>query len=706
MRLLSCHIENFGKLQNRTFTFEEGLNNILEENGWGKSTLTAFIRVMFYGFEGERKQGLSNERKRYAPWQGGSFGGSIRFEKDGKAYKVSRVFGNKEEGDEVSLIDEATGLETSDYDVANLGEELFGIDSDSFMRTAFISQNDCVYNETTENIDRKLGRLVEQTDDNAGYDSIVTRLKKAISAANSRVQKDSLHNLKRRATELEEEIKHKAVIDGSINEVRRLSGTTKEEMAGLEEKREGLLARRSICIAADEKRIRRARLLELKEAVLMRQNNLLKAEAKFSGRIPERSEIDETMQDARNLAVTRGTLEAYSLTYEEEDELQRLYDNYGEYSHFEFERLLFVRDPKPYSKMGAFGIYLAVFGVIALTAGVGFFVNKTQLFGALAGVMGLLCIVAGLIIEVIKKRREKIYLEDTARIRGDYESFKVLEAKKKKFDEADAKAARLNVNIESFFESIGMKCPEDVSDALVHIKELLGALAVCKEELSYAKGELNTYLEKYPDDEENAIEPGCETVAELDDKIKAVELDISETHKRLLDYSRRLETLKGQRDELEEKEDELSEIRDRVEKLSERVRLYNLTKDYLTKAKNSYTERYLGPIRNGFKKYYSRLTETEGEEYNLDANTHLFVEASGLNRDTGSLSFGYQNLVGLCMRLALFEAMYGHDGPFIVMDDPFVHMDEEKIKKGRELLKLIAGDVQVIYLTCHESRAM
>ncbi|MBO7386720.1 MAG: AAA family ATPase, partial [Lachnospiraceae bacterium] len=341
MRLLSCHIENFGKLQNRTFTFEEGLNNILEENGWGKSTLTAFIRVMFYGFEGERKQGLSNERKRFTPWQGGTFGGSVRFEKDGKAYRISRVFGNKEGVDEASLIDEATGLESSDYDAMNLGEELFGIDSDSFMRTAFVSQNDCVYNETTENIDRKLGRLVEQTDDNAGYDSIVTRLKKAVSAANSRVQKDSLYNLKRRATELEEEIKQKAVIDGSINEVRKLSASTKEEMADLEEKREGLLARRSICIAADEKRIRRARLLELKDAVLMRQNNLLKAEAKFGGRIPERSEIDETMQDARNLAITKGSLEAYSLTYEEEDELERLYDTYGEYSHFEFERLLF-----------------------------------------------------------------------------------------------------------------------------------------------------------------------------------------------------------------------------------------------------------------------------------------------------------------------------------------------------------------------------
>ena len=706
MRLLSCHIENFGKLQDRTFTFEEGLNNILEENGWGKSTLTAFIRVMFYGFEGERKQGLSNERKRFSPWQGGTYGGSVRFEKNGKAYKVSRVFGNKEGVDEASLIDEATNLESSDYDVMNLGEELFGIDSDSFMRTAFVSQNDCVYNETTENIDRKLGRLVEQTDENAGYDSIVTKLKKAVSSANSRVQKDSLVNLKRRATELEEEIKQKAVIDGSISEVRRLSGATKEEIANLEEKREGLLARRSICIAADEKRIRRARLLELKEAVLMRQNNLLKAEAQFSGRIPERSEIDETMQDARNLAITKGSLEAYSLSYEEEDELERLYDTYGEYSHFEFERLLFIRDPKPYGKMGVLGIYLSVFGVIALTVGVGFFVNKTHILGAAVGFVGLLCIVAGLIIGSIKKRREKIYLEDTARIRADYETFKVLEAKKKKRDEAESKMAKFNVNIDSFFESIGMKRPEDVSEVLGHIKELLGALSICKEELSYAKGELNAYVEKYPENDENTPESGYETVAELDDKIKTLEYDISETHKRVLDYSRRLETLKGQRAELEEKEDELSEIKERIEKLSEKVRLYNLTKDYLTKAKNSYTERYLGPIRNGFKKYYSRLTEKEGEEYNLDANTHLFVEASGLNRDTGSLSFGYQNLVGLCMRLALFEAMYGHDGPFIVMDDPFVHMDEEKIQKGRELLKLIAGDVQVIYLTCHESRAM
>ena len=50
MRLISCHIENFGKLSDMTVDFSEDMHIIMEENGFGKTTLAAFIRVMFYGF--------------------------------------------------------------------------------------------------------------------------------------------------------------------------------------------------------------------------------------------------------------------------------------------------------------------------------------------------------------------------------------------------------------------------------------------------------------------------------------------------------------------------------------------------------------------------------------------------------------------------------------------------------------------------------
>lgn len=46
MKLIEAHIENFGKLSGENFKFNSHLNEFYKENGWGKSTLAAFIKVM------------------------------------------------------------------------------------------------------------------------------------------------------------------------------------------------------------------------------------------------------------------------------------------------------------------------------------------------------------------------------------------------------------------------------------------------------------------------------------------------------------------------------------------------------------------------------------------------------------------------------------------------------------------------------------
>ena len=61
MRLLTCHIENFGKLSDFSYDFTDGYNAIVLPNGAGKSTFAAFIRVMFYGFAG-RQSGRKSRR--------------------------------------------------------------------------------------------------------------------------------------------------------------------------------------------------------------------------------------------------------------------------------------------------------------------------------------------------------------------------------------------------------------------------------------------------------------------------------------------------------------------------------------------------------------------------------------------------------------------------------------------------------------------
>ena len=164
MKLISCTIENFGKLNNVTYDFSGECNTICEDNGWGKSTLASFIRVMFYGFKNESKKKLvDKERNRLMPWQKGVYGGEIVFETGGVVYSLRRTFGKKQVDDEFLLVRKDTNVECDDFS-CDIGEELFKIDAQSFERTVFIGQSDCV-TATTDSINAKIGNLADNTDD-------------------------------------------------------------------------------------------------------------------------------------------------------------------------------------------------------------------------------------------------------------------------------------------------------------------------------------------------------------------------------------------------------------------------------------------------------------------------------------------------------------------------------------------------------------
>ena len=132
MKLISCSIENFGKLNEYERNFSEGITVFLERNAWGKSTLAAFIKVMFFGFAGESKKLLADrEREKYRPWNKGTYGGKIVFETGGKRYILQRTFGAKEKDDSAELYDAATNLPSKDFSCDNIGETLFGLDDKS-----------------------------------------------------------------------------------------------------------------------------------------------------------------------------------------------------------------------------------------------------------------------------------------------------------------------------------------------------------------------------------------------------------------------------------------------------------------------------------------------------------------------------------------------------------------------------------------------
>ena len=163
MKLLRCHIENFGKLSDFNYEFKDGLNIIKEKNGFGKTTFANFIKSMFYGLESKRNTKVLVDRKKYEPWQGGAYGGTLEFIIDEKKYKIERFFGKKESDDIFKLYDLTTNLESKDYS-KNLGEEIFKLNKEGFERSTFISGQN-IKTSMNDSINAKLGNILESEND-------------------------------------------------------------------------------------------------------------------------------------------------------------------------------------------------------------------------------------------------------------------------------------------------------------------------------------------------------------------------------------------------------------------------------------------------------------------------------------------------------------------------------------------------------------
>ena len=175
--------------------------------------------------------------------------------------------------------------------------------------------------------------------------------------------------------------------------------------------------------------------------------------------------------------------------------------------------------------------------------------------------------------------------------------------------------------------------------------------------------------------------------------------------RQILQYSRRLDELESEFDVLTEKERKLQSLNEELITLREKCDIIQMTKAFLTQAKENYGARYQAPVIDAFRRYYRMLAGEDGTAYGLTATFEMERQEQGMYRDMGYFSRGYQDMTGLCMRLAFADAMYREEKPFLILDDPFVNLDEEKIEHGKAFIREIAKEYQVIYFTCHASRA-
>ena len=125
----------------------------------------------------------------------------------------------------------------------------------------------------------------------------------------------------------------------------------------------------------------------------------------------------------------------------------------------------------------------------------------------------------------------------------------------------------------------------------------------------------------------------------------------------------------------------------------------------MQKADENLKIRYKMPLQKALEKYLGFITDNEIDAQ-MDIDFNLSINNHALSVQPEFFSKGYRNLFEICKRFALIEVLFSAEKPFIILDDPFCNLDDDKITKSLEVLERFSKEYQIIYFTCHDSRTM
>ncbi|MBP5565536.1 MAG: hypothetical protein J6X45_07430 [Lachnospiraceae bacterium] len=297
--------------------------------------------------------------------------------------------------------------------------------------------------------------------------------------------------------------------------------------------------------------------------------------------------------------------------------------------------------------------------------------------------------------------------EELVSLLEDVNEYKADKDKLDKYNKCNEEYDKLEWEVDRFYESCGVRREGDGAEQLDNLMKALINYEQFKEEAERKKQ--NVVQFESENDITKIVQELPEGLRELDDiadDISDAEDEIEESQEQLRTFRNRLEELQAERDRLEE----LSVLTDsKKETLVQYEKLYkvmSLTLEYLTKAKNELSKKYTGPTMDGFKKYCSFFDENNADDFKIDTSLNLTKVEAGMQREIKSLSLGLREATDFCLRLGLLDAMYQKEKPFLILDDPFVNFDASNLEAATKVLNKLKDEYQIIYLTCHESRAL
>ena len=631
MKLIKCHIENFGKLENFDYEFTDGLNTIKQANGFGKTTFASFIKAMFYGLDAKRNTKVLTDRKKYEPWQGGSFGGNIEFEIDGKKYKVERFFGKKEADDTFKIYDLSTNLETDDFS-NNIGEEIFKLNKEAYERSTFISGQN-METSMNDSINAKLGNILENENDINSSEKAIKTLDDAIKFYKKTGGRGEINEAILRKSKLEQKLENSKTDEKNLQERKKSLEILKKQIS---EKLVQQEKYRKNIIEINEEEAKKSKL----EQYTLLKNQLDESQKKLKGFLDKGTDDIEL---TNKIEFNKNKLENTKNKIEKNKR------------KLKFNKKICIASL-------IISIILAIITIIL-------FIKNLKLISIVLAVACLISAISFIILSVVvAKTKGKLDTKNQEKENLDNMLNTLNSIYEKQKKDGEEESNRLKQEYDIKLKNI------EAFEKLNNIQELISYVpattSLNKVEIEQNLNNLNNEINKL-NDEKNYIQNQIEL---LEASVDTFEI-----------------------------ENELNEITDKIEEMKYNLDILEKTKEYLSIAKEQFSSHYLKGMQESFIRNIEFLNG-KAIDINLDVNLNAEINEKGSNKKIDFFSTGYQDIIYICMRLSLIESLFENEKPFIILDDPFVNLDEEKIQHAKELINNISKQYQIIYLACHESR--
>lgn len=621
MKIIRCRIDGFGKFSNAEFTFRDGMNCLCFGNGWGKTTLAAFIRAMLYGLRSERTNARElSDRALYRPFAGGAFGGSMEIAAGNDVYLIRRTFdAHRESRDtaDVYLNGRRDGALSEDF-----AGRILGLDEQSFVRTLFAGSGDMEVG-STGGIE---ARLNDYTQGEIGADEAIKRLdgerKKLLP---DRGNGGAINAQRAAAEKIRTDIYAAEQQKARLDELYARRKKLQDEAQALE----GELARAGDAERAGERRLTRERFAA--DAGKNRAEAAKIAEGYPKG-LPDEREIAKVRQMIADMNASA-----------------RISGGNG-------------RNDDAKRRRGGAVIFALCPAILLIAAAIYLLCAGMTTAGAICLSASALIFAVCAIIAVGRRGGKKNTQSD-----GIYAAINAFFVGRTPYAEG-AFEERLNA----------------VDDDLREYEKLSGIAAELERRAQATDGEVKAA-------DAGATRQLIVRLAKLNSDVSATEDEIEECERVVAALPERYAAL------------------DRANAASEEYELRRqalvCAAEHIKLADAELKGRFSLPLAKAYSALLERTGGLEGEGAALGADMSVTLTRDGITRGDEHLSTGQRAISALCFRLALSDCLFRGEKPFIILDDPFAHLDERRIADCGRALAALAADRQIIYFTCHPSRS-